>query len=257
MSILGCSKCHKTFSRSAGFNNKPDYSGTSENDRSVEEHRQLAELHKNALTISHKKDIEKDYGAKYTELLRLPYYDPIKRHLIDPMHNLLLGSAKNVFECWIEKGFLKEKYLEEIDQLIQEIPILSNVGRVAGSVLISFKSFKAEELKNWVLYFSLYCLKDFIPLNHFNMWQIFVTKCHKLLKPTISIQEIDDTHNLLVSFVELFGKEHVAPNMHIHLHLKNCLKEFGPAYGFWCFSFERYNGILGSSVPTTIVYLFS
>ena len=33
------------------------------------------------------------------------------------MHNLLLGSAKQVFECWIEKGILKEKDLEEISQL--------------------------------------------------------------------------------------------------------------------------------------------
>ena len=103
---------------------------------------------------------------KYTDLPRLAYYDPMKCHLIGPMHNLLLGSsAKKVFECWTEKYILKE----EIDQLIQEVPIPSNVGRVSGSVLISFMSFKAEELKNWVLYFSLYCLKDLIPLNHFNM----------------------------------------------------------------------------------------
>ena len=75
----------------------------------------------------------------------------------------------------------------------------------------------------------MYCLKDLIPLNHFNMWQMFVRSCHKLLKITISIQEIDDAHSLLVSFVkkfaELFGKEHVAPNMHAYLHLKNSLKE--------------------------------
>ena len=78
---------------------------------------------------------------------------------------------------------------------------------------------------------------------------MFVRSCHKIFKPTISIQEIDDAHNLLALFVEkfaeLFGKEHVAPNMHMHFHLKNCLKEFG-VYGFWCFSFERYSGILGS-----------
>ena len=70
------------------------------------------------------------------------------------------------------------------------------------------------------------------------------------MKPAISIQEIDDVHNLLLLFVEklaeLFGKEYVTPNMHMHLHLKNCWKEFGPVYGFWFFSFERYIGILGS-----------
>ena len=75
---------------------------------------------------------------KYTELLRLPDYDPIKCHLIDPMHNLLLGSAEKVCECGIEKNILQEKGLKEINPLIQKVPVPSNVGRVAGSILISF-----------------------------------------------------------------------------------------------------------------------
>ena len=50
-----------------GYNDKLDYSGT---ERSAEEHRKLVEGHrkleflKNALTISHRKDNEKDYGVK-------------------------------------------------------------------------------------------------------------------------------------------------------------------------------------------------
>ena len=90
---------------------------------------------------------------------------------------------------------------------------------------------------------------------------MFVRSCHKLLKPTISIQEKDDAHNLLVLLVqkltELFGKEHVTHNMHMHLHLKNCLKEFGPVYSFWWFSFELYNEILGSLCTNNLTYLFS
>ena len=122
------------------------------------------------------------------------------------MHNILLGYAEKLFEFCIEKDILKEKGLEETDQLIQKVPILSNAGRVAGSILISFKSFRAEELKNWAFYFSLYCLKDLIPWNYFNMWQMFVRSCHRLLKPIISIQEIDDAHSLLVLFAEKFAE---------------------------------------------------
>ena len=33
--------------------------------------------------------------------------------------------------------------------------------------------------------------------------------------------------------------------MHLHGHLKECIEDFGPVYAFWCFSFERYNGIFG------------
>ena len=35
-------------------------------------------------------------------------------------------------------------------------------------------------------------------------------------------------------------------NMHLHGHLADCIREYGPVYSFWCFAFERMNGILGS-----------
>ena len=35
-------------------------------------------------------------------------------------------------------------------------------------------------------------------------------------------------------------------NMHLHGHLTACIRDFGPVYSFWCFSFERLNGLLGS-----------
>jgi len=33
---------------------------------------------------------------------------------------------------------------------------------------------------------------------------------------------------------------------HLHLHLKESFLDYGPPHAFWCFAFERYNGILGS-----------
>ena len=35
-------------------------------------------------------------------------------------------------------------------------------------------------------------------------------------------------------------------NMHLHGHLADCIRGYGPVYSFWCFAFERMNGILGS-----------
>ena len=35
--------------------------------------------------------------------------------------------------------------------------------------------------------------------------------------------------------------------MHLRCHLKECVEDYGPVYSFWCFAFERYNGILGST----------
>ena len=33
--------------------------------------------------------------------------------------------------------------------------------------------------------------------------------------------------------------------MHLQCHLKDCILDYGPLHGFWCYSFERYNGLLG------------
>ena len=35
-------------------------------------------------------------------------------------------------------------------------------------------------------------------------------------------------------------------NVHLHVHLKDCLLDFGPIYSFWLFSFERYNRLLSN-----------
>ena len=37
--------------------------------------------------------------------------------------------------------------------------------------------------------------------------------------------------------------------MHMHLHLKDSIIDFGPVYAFWLFSYEHYSGILGA-MPT-------
>ena len=42
----------------------------------------------------------------------------------------------------------------------------------------------------------------------------------------------------------MYGSASITPNMHMHCHLKNVILDYGPIYGLWLFSYERYNGIL-------------
>lgn len=48
------------------------------------------------------------------------------------------------------------------------------------------------------------------------------------------------------TFQNLYGKENLNMNLHLHGHLKECLLDFGPVYAFWLFGFERFDGILES-----------
>ena len=47
-----------------------------------------------------------------------------------------------------------------------------------------------------------------------------------------------------LKFVKLYGQEHCNINMHLHLHLAECIFDFGPVYAFWLFAFQRMNGVL-------------
>ena len=44
----------------------------------------------------------------------------------------------------------------------------------------------------------------------------------------------------------MFGKDVITPNMHMHCYLRACILDYGPLHGFWLYSFERYNGVLGA-----------
>ena len=73
---------------------------------------------------------------------------------------------------------------------------------------------------------------------------------HSLLKVLIAKRDVDLADQYLVMFCTkfqaLYGPECCTPNMHLHLHLKNCVLDYGPVYSFWLFAFEHFDGILGA-----------
>ena len=146
--ILGCSKCWKEFPRAA-FGEKPDYSGFNEESyrpRYGIAHKLRAQEIENSRTLTEKRNKEKVYGVRYSELFRLCYYDPIAMHVIDPMHNLLLGTAKHIFKVWIIKGFLDpKKDLSKFNKLQKMVNVPYNHGRIPNNVLKVYKSMKADE----------------------------------------------------------------------------------------------------------------
>ena len=60
---------------------------------------------------------------------------------------------------------------------------------------------------------------------------------------------LDEAHDRLLKVARLieenYGKEMITPNIHLSLHIVECYRDYGPLYTFWCYSFERMNGILG------------
>jgi hypothetical protein len=166
------------------------------------------------------------------------------------MHNLFLGTAKRMMEIWIDLSLLTRADLERIQSKVDATNVPSNYGRMPYKIATSFSGFTAEQWKTWVTVFSPFALFGHLPSRHYKCWLNFVKACKLLSKPMIRISEVGTAHSLLIKFCrdveELYGKERITPNMHMHSHLADCILDYGPVYSFWLFSFERYNGILGN-----------
>lgn len=129
---------------------------------------------------------------------------------------------------------------------MNSIVVPSGVGRIPIKIQTGagFSSFTADQWKNWVFYFSIIALHDIITGSVME-WH-FVLGCRILGTKHITTDNIKLGDALLLQFCrsteQLFGKE----CMHLHCHLAECMMDYGPLHSFWCFAFERYNGILGS-----------
>ena len=130
-----------------------------------------------------------------------------------------------------------------------KVALPSDVGRIARKISNCYKSLKADEWKYWTLVYSMFALRGILSPADLRIWCLFVNACSLLCRRSITNDEVNQAHELLKFYFKQFeskyGKNCCVPNMHLALHLKKCILDYGSVYGFWCFSFERYNGILG------------
>ena len=118
----GCSKCSKLFPSLRHNENKRDYSGFDRDEwptRDLIQHKQQAYNHLNADTRQEQKNIESNYGIRYSVLLELPYWNPIEHSIVDPMYNLFLGTGKHVMKVWVERGIITKRDFSKQNKLLQ------------------------------------------------------------------------------------------------------------------------------------------
>ena len=198
-----------------------------------------------------RKQIEQEYGARYSVLFELPYYDAIRFTVIDPMHNLFLGIAKHLITIWKDNGILTNIHFQNIQQKIEIMNVPLDVGRIPYRIESGMASLTADQWKTWTCLYSLYVLHDVLPKEHLNCWWLFVQACILIFQPVLTHKAIDKADEFFMEFCQvvenLYGTQSCTINLHLHCHLAKCLHDYGPVHSTWCFSFERYNGILGGT----------
>jgi len=251
---VACYRCHK----SANFvNNQSNFGGFADLDewfieRDINVIREKASEWKKCTTKDSRRDHVSQYYVRWSEIYRLPYFNSVRFCVVDPMHCLFLGVAKwIVTKLWIGEGILNRENLKIMQERADMIKIASDLGRRPVRIATGegFSNFTADMWKTFIMIFATPITWDFLDEVDKKILAYFVRACKILTSRELQKSELSEAFTKLVNMNKLieqkYGQEKISPNLHLCLHICECALDYGPLSSFWCFSFERMNGILG------------
>src|SRR5271169_4985942 len=116
--------------------------------KDLNEHRQNAEAWRRCKFVSERKQHVSNTHVRWSEMLRLPYFNPIRHLIVDPMHNLFLGIAHWIVKrLWIEGGKISKSDLELMENRAKQIKLPADMKRIPYKILTGeeFSGFIADQ----------------------------------------------------------------------------------------------------------------
>lgn len=114
---------------------------------------------------------------------------------------------------------------------------------------------KANEFRNWVLFYSLPCLRNILSKKYYEHYALLVDSLHILLSEEINQRDLIKVKQKLKTFVEefelLYHQINMTYNVHLTNHITECIENCGPIWVYSNFCFENNNGILSKYVKGT------
>ena len=117
----------------------------------------------------------------------------------------------------------------------------------------SFSGFTAQQWKNYAIVYAKACLWGLLPGSAYKSMCLLCDIVSLISQPILTLDDVTRLYRLLhdhhKTYRDVYGKFQVTVNYHMALHLPDIILDYGPPHAFWCFSYERMNGILAST-PT-------
>ena len=250
---LGCSRCTFKAERepsTRGASGKMSYFTCSEApSRTMEEVRIQAEEYQSAHSLAEAQTIQKKNGVRYSELLRLEYFDIIRMMITDPMHTFLLGMVHN--EAKLCFSSMSANNATEFQNRIKKIRIPYDLGRLPTNIYNKaggLTELTAQQWKNFACIYARPCLVGLIPDRAYQSMLLLCQIVEYISQPATSDDIIVNLYKLLHEHHKCFrtahGKWQVSINYHMALHIPDVMADYGPPHGYWCFGYERMNGFL-------------
>ena len=136
--------------------------------------------------------------------------------------------------------------------MMNRIRVPSDIGRILRKLDCGegFSNFTADQWRNLIIIYATVVLWEHLSDVDRQILTHFVKICQILVYRIMQLDLLKEAHERLIKLIKLIERkyrpEKITPNLHLSLHLCECSHDYGPLYSFWCFSFERMNGILGS-----------
>ena len=261
---LGCNRCYFKAEREPGTTGASGrmsyYTPTPSAGRTVMEVNSQAKKYREAKSKAEADRIQKQYGLRWSELTRLPYFDLSRMITIDPMHTFLLGMVKDACENHISDESTNPHALpgrkrSEFFRCIKALNVPYDIGRLPSNMKekSSLSGLTAEQMKNFSIVYARACLKDLIPDTSYKVLCLLCNIVTIICQPVLTEDNLTCLYRLLhdhhSAYCRLYGKFKVTVNYHMALHMPEVILDYGPPHAFWCFAYERMNGILAST-PT-------
>ncbi|CAN8007111.1 unnamed protein product [Ixodes pacificus] len=174
------------------------------------------------------------------------------------MHCVLLGVARQFLELWLFNVGApyyigSPQLLKDIDKRLCHIKPPQCMARLPRSPILR-KFWKASELQQWLLYFSLVGVDSILHERYLNHFSLLVRGIFMLLQDEVPTADISDSTDCLVQFVVgvqfLYSEKEMTSNVHLLLHLAKSVVLQGPLWAHSCFTFEANMGRLKSLVTS-------
>lgn len=172
------------------------------------------------------------------------------------MHSVLLGPVKQFTNLWYESNgeWCVKNSLNNINEFLLKIRPPDSFNRMPRSLSL-LHLYKASEWYVWLLFYSLPTMAEYLPDKYVQHWLLLVKAIYILLGNNILSKDIEEAETLLRLFVslieKLYGDRQLTYNVHMLLHLKLCVKRWGPLWAWSAFPFENFNGFLSRIVHSS------
>ena len=223
--------------------------------RTDKEVRKAMNTYRKATNKTTAQTLSQKSGVKYSELVRLPYFDMVQNFLIDPMHNILMGLVSDIGEVLISNSneMLTDKEIEILASRLSALRVPYDVGRLPKTMLekLSARGLKAQQWKNFIVTYARVCLWNIVPYTFYDTTKCLAEAVELMLKDPIMRHEVETISCLLQKHHKLYarvlGKYAVSVNYHMALHIPALIQNWGPPTSWWCFPYERHIGLLGDT----------